>query len=115
MSWLNLALGLIREAATTDLGQEILSDMRTGGSGSDPKSAPSSDSDRTRNDQTGRWMRSVEDRLTVSDRNTEMLVRMLNAQDEALIRVQKRQRIWNIALGASILAIGGMLAWLWAG
>lgn len=113
MSWLNLALGLIREAATTDLGQEILSDMRTGGPRGDPKTAPPSGSDQVRSDQVGHWMRSVEDRLKVSDRNTEMLVQMLNAQDEALIRIQKRQRIWNIALGAAILAFGGMLAWLW--
>jgi hypothetical protein len=107
MSWLNLALGLIREAATTDVGQEILSDMRSGGSKGDPRTAPPSDADRVE-----QWMRSVEDRLAVSDRNTEMLVRMLNTQDDALVRIQKRQRIWNIALGAAILVLGGMLAWL---
>lgn len=110
MSWLNLALGLIKEAATTDLGQEILNDMRTGGGKGEARTASSSEAD-----QVGQWMRSVEDRLTVSDRNTEMLVRMLNTQDEALIRIQKRQRIWNIALGAGILALGGMLAWVWLG
>lgn len=108
MSWLSLALGLIREAATTEMGQDILRDVRSGASRkrASPKAAEAEP--RT----IDPWRQSVEDRLNVADRNAEMLVRMLNVQEEALIRIQKRQRIWNLALaGALLTAI--VVLWFW--
>ena len=41
-----------------------------------------------------------------------MLVGILNAHQEALIRIQKRQRIWNVALAGSVpLALTVPLVW----
>ena len=108
MSWLTLALGLIKEAAGTEVGQEIINDMRPGTPRERPPQAPQAGPP-----ATDAWRRSVEERLNVAGRNTEMLVRMLNAQDEALIRIQKRQRIWNLSLAAGILLAVGALVLLW--
>ena len=48
----------------------------------------------------------------VADRNATMLVGILNAHQEALIRIQKRQRIWNVALAGSVpLALTVPLVW----
>ena len=101
MSWLTVALGLIKEAAGTEVGQDIINDMRPGTQREPPK--PGEDA----------WRQSVEQRLGVTDRNAEMLVLMLNAQDDALIRIQKRQRIWNLCLAGAIILAGGALVWLW--
>ena len=41
-----------------------------------------------------------------------MLVGILNAQHKALIRIQKGQRIWNVALaGGVFLALPVLLVW----
>jgi hypothetical protein len=96
MSWLSLAVGLIREAATTQTGQDIISDIRsTAFKGK--QGAPDKQED------VGEWRQSVEARLAVGEKNAEMLVQMLNAQDEAMIKIQKRQRIWNVALAVGML------------
>ena len=96
MSWLSLALGLIREAATTEVGQDIINDLRSNVTGNrrPPPNRP---------EEVNEWRQSVEERIAVVDRNVAMLVQMLNAQDEMLIRVQKRQRIWNFVLASGIL------------
>jgi len=104
MSWFTLALGLIREAATTEVGQEILSDMRPGTRREETR-APAEPVDA--------WRQAVEQRLRVADRNAEALVRMLNAQNDALLRIQKRQRVWNICLAATVLIMAGALLWVW--
>lgn len=105
MSWIGLALGLIREVASTEQGQEIIKDFRGGGK---KKTNPAPE----REAEVGPWRQSVEDRLSVADRNATMLAGMLNAQNEALIRIQKRQRIWNVALAAGVLlALAVPLAW----
>jgi hypothetical protein len=110
VSWLNLALGLIREAATSDVGQDILRDIRKGRAGERP--APATDPGQSQAKAVEAWMKSVEDRLEVLDRNVETLVGLVNAQDEALIRIQKRQRIWNLALAGGLLAAAAVLVWL---
>ena len=46
---------------------------------------------------------SVEERPSIADRNATILVGILNAQQEALIHIQKRRRIWNVALARSVL------------
>ena len=48
----------------------------------------------------------------VADRDATMLVGILNAQHKALIRIQKGQRIWNVALAGSVpLALTVPLVW----
>ncbi len=55
---------------------------------------------------------SVEEGLSVADRDATMLAGILNAQQEALIRIQKRQRIWNLALARGVpLALAVPLVW----
>jgi len=109
MSWLNLALGLIREAASTEAGQDILNDMR---SGSRPENRPNPSEPQSDAEAFEAWMRSVETRLKVAERNAEMLAGMLNAQDEAMTRIRKQQRIWNYAFVAALLIESAGLVWL---
>ena len=97
MSWLRLALGLIQHAATTEVGQDIINDIASGATARVREQRPKPD------DGIDEWRRFVDDRLTVIDRNQEILVQMLNAQDETLIAIQKRQRAWNVALAIGIL------------
>jgi len=97
MSWLRLAVGLIREAATTQTGQDMINDIRS--SAFKGKQGPPD-----AQEDVGEWRQSVEARLSIGDKNAEMLVQMLNAQDEALIKIQKRQRVWNLVLAATVLA-----------
>ena len=97
MSWVRLALGLIREAATTDLGQDIIRDLRS--NATQKRQAPPSDAQ-----SVAEWRSAVDERISVVDRNIEMLVQMLNAQDEAFVKIQKRQRVWNLVLSGAILA-----------
>ena len=107
MSWVTLALGLIRDVATTEQGQEIINDLRTGVSGNrTTSSAPN------REEEVGEWRQSVEERLSVADRNAAILVQMLNAQDENLVKIQKRQRLWNLILTAGILVAIPLVWWL---
>ncbi len=101
MSWLSLALGLFREAATTEVGQDIISDLRSKVTGN---RRPPPD----RPEEVNEWRQSVEERIAVVDRNVAMLVQMLNAQDEIRIKVQKRQRIWNFVLAGGILVAIGL-------
>ena len=98
MSWLRLALGLIREAATTEVGQEIINDIASGAAARARGQRPKPD------EGIDEWRRFVDERLTVIDRNQEILVQMLNAQVETLIKIQKRQRVWNVALAFGILS-----------
>ena len=96
MSWIRLALGLIREAATTDIGQDIIRDLRSNAS---KKKRPAPTDAR----QVTEWRSAVDERISVVDRNIEMLVQMLNAQDETFVTIQKRQRVWNLVLSGAIL------------
>ena len=96
MSWIRLALGLIREAATTDIGQDIIRDLRSNAS---QKKRPAP----TDAQQVTEWRSAVDERISVVDRNIEMLVQMLNAQDETFVTIQKRQRVWNLVLSGAIL------------
>ena len=56
---------------------------------------------------------SSDERISVVDRNIEVLVQMLNAQDEVLLKIQKRQRVWNLVLAGSVLLLlAGVVALL---
>lgn len=103
---MTFALGLIRDVAATEQGQEIINDLRPGGGGKRaPDVAPSED-------EIGEWRRHVNQRLAMTDRNVETLARMLNAEHEAAARTEKRQRVWNVALGAGVLiALAIPLLW----
>jgi hypothetical protein len=97
---MRLALGLIREAATTELGKEIINDLRS--NATRKRQATPTDAE-----QIGAWRRSVDERISVVDRNIEMLVEMSNAQDEMLLKIQRRQRVWNLVLALLSLALLG--------
>jgi len=110
MSWVGLALGLIRDVAVSQAGQEILRDVR----GNAQKRAPETPS-RTDTDLEA-WRRAVDERLAVNEKNMAVLVQMLNAQEANFIRIQKRQRIWNLALAAGVgVAIAIPLVWIFFG
>jgi hypothetical protein len=107
MSWVGLALGLIRDVAVSHAGQEILKDIRGNAPKMAPVEPPKTDED------LARWRRAVDERFAVNERNMGMLVEMLNAQEANLVRIQKRQRIWNLALAAGVLvAIAVPIVWL---
>lgn len=106
MSWVGLALGLIRDVAVSQAGQEILKDMR-GNPKAPPAGPPKTDA------ELDRWRQRVEARQGVHEKNMAMLVEMLNAQEANLVKIQKRQRIWNLALAAAVVvAIAIPVVWL---
>lgn len=107
MSWFTLALGLIREAATTEAGQELINDMRPGTARErrSPETGPAQP-------QAETWALSIERRQEISDRNVEMLVRMVNSQDDVIVRLEKRQRVWNLCLAAALVLVGVLVIWL---
>jgi hypothetical protein len=95
MSWLKLALGLIREAAGTDVGQEMINNMRSSRRNESPNTeAPQ---------QIDVKALLVEHRLQI-DRNLEVVVAQLNEQHAQIEAAIRRQRIWNFALAAGLLA-----------
>ena len=96
MSWLRLALGLMREAASTEVGQDIIKDLKE-------SAFKTRQQDLNQMQNIDQVRAFLEARMTVVDRNMEMLVQMLNAQDEALIQIQKRQRVWNLVLAGGVL------------
>ena len=96
MTWFRLALGLVQEAAATEIGQDIINDIR-------------SNAFKTR-EQDLKPMTSIDevkaflkDRVNVLDRNIEMLVQTLNAQHEMLLEMQKVQRVWNLVLAGGVI------------
>ena len=103
MSWLRLALGLMREAASTEVGQDIINDLKE-------SAFKTRQQDLNQMQNIDQVRAFLEERMTVVDRNMEMLVQMLNAQDEAFLQIQKRQRIWNLVLACGVLvAIAGAI------
>jgi hypothetical protein len=98
MSWLKVAFGIIREAAGTELGQEVIDNIRSGRSRSAEPVTTAPDVDAL----------IAEHRQQVN-RNLETIVAMLNEQNARLNEALRRQRIWNIALAAG-LAVAIVLA-----
>lgn len=95
MSWLTVALGLIREAVGTDAGQEVIGNVRS----AMRKETPEGPKPASRADLESLL---TEHRIQI-DRSLETVVRMLNAQNEKLTETIRRQRIWNIALAAGFV------------
>jgi len=99
MSWLRLALGLMREAASTEVGQEIINDLKENAFGSGKQKLHQMENI----DQMKTYL---EERMQLVDRNIEMLVQMLNVQHDKLVEINRRQRLWNLTLaGVALTAI----------
>ena len=95
MDWLRLAFGLIRDAASTDAGKEVIEDLKS--------AASRKEVDPTNPTTYLETLRaSVEANQRRTDHNIDMVVRMVNAQQEALARIQKKQRVWNVALAVGV-------------
>ena len=93
MSWLKIAFGLIREAAGTQIGQEVIENMRSGRKGpSEPASAPA---------PVDVEALLAEHRAQV-DRNLEAVVAVLNQQNARMAETIRRQMIWNYTLAAGL-------------
>ena len=93
MSWLKLAFGLIREAAGTQLGQDVIENIRSSGKSSTAEPAPTPiDVQALIAEQSARV-----------DRNLETIVAMVNEQNSRLDAAIKRQRVWNVALVAGLV------------
>jgi hypothetical protein len=93
MSWLKVAFGIIREAAGTELGQEVIGNIRSSGKNrnSEPSAAP-----------LDVEALLAEHRVQV-DRNLEAVVAMVNQQNSRLDASLRRQRVWNLALAAGVV------------
>jgi hypothetical protein len=93
MSWLKVAFGILREAAGTELGQEVIGNIRS--PGKNKNSEPSAAS-------PGVEALLAEHRAQV-DRNLEAVVAMINQQNSRLDASLRRQRAWNLALAAGLV------------
>src|SRR5262245_38287829 len=93
MSWLKVALGVIREAAGTQLGQEVIENMRSSGRNKTSE-APTSPID---------VQALLAEHRAQVDRNLEAVVAMLNEQNSRLAETIRRQRVWNFALAAGLV------------
>jgi hypothetical protein len=92
MSWLKVAFGVIREAAGTQLGQEVIENIRSSGRNKSAEPAP------TPIDLPALL---AEHRAQV-DRNLEVVVAMVNQQNSRLVATIRRQRVWNLTLAAGL-------------
>jgi hypothetical protein len=99
MSWLRLAFGLVREAASTEVGQDIINDIRA-------NAFKTREQALERTESINQVKVFLEERLSVLDRNIGMLVETLNRQHAMLVEMQKVQRVWNLVLaGGVVMAI----------
>jgi hypothetical protein len=95
MSWLRVAFGLLREAAGTQIGQEVIQDIRSRARSkpSGPAAAPA---------PLNVEALLAEHRSQV-DRNLEAVVAMVNEQNTRLTATVRRQRTWNLVLGCGLV------------
>jgi len=93
MSWLKLAFGLIREAAGTQLGQDVIENIRSTGKNniSEPTPIPID------------VQALLAEHSARVDRNLETIVGMVNEQNSRLAAAIRRQRVWNVALVAGFV------------
>ena len=94
MNWVGLAFGLIREAASTEAGREVLNDLR---------SATFKRTDAKRVQDVESLKAVVEEHRELTDRNIERIVQMVNAQGDAILETRKRQHIVNFVLIIGII------------
>jgi hypothetical protein len=96
MNWLKVAFGLIREAAGTEVGQEVINNMRSSvrKEASDTHPAPAVDMEAL----------MAEHRSQVN-RSLDAIVEKLNEQNSRLEATIRRQRIWNYGLAAALVIV----------
>ena len=103
MNLLKLAFGLIREAAGTEVGQEVINNMRSSvrNEPSDAAPAPAVD-----------FETLLAKHRTQVNRNLDAVVQTVNEQNSRLAETIRRQRLWNFALagGVVIALIAAMIA-----
>jgi hypothetical protein len=90
MSWVQVALGLLREAVTSETGKDVINSVR----GSSVEPSPP---------QTANIEALLADHRMQMDRNLENVVRMLNTQNQKVTVALRQQRIWNTILAIGIL------------
>jgi len=102
MSWLKVAFGVIREAAGTQLGQEVIENIRSSGKNKTSEPAPS---------PVDVQALLAEHRAQV-DQNLETVVALVNQQNSRLADTIRRQRVWNLtlAVGLAIVLILAIVA-----
>jgi hypothetical protein len=93
MSWLKVAFGVIREAAGTQLGQEVIGNIRSSGRNKTTETEPS---------PIDMQALLAEHRAQV-DRNLEAVVAMVNQQNSRLAATIRRQRVWNLTLAVGLV------------
>jgi hypothetical protein len=104
MDWLRVALGLIREAAGTEAGREVIDNVRSAiRKDASPAAPPPPSID---------IETLIAEHRAQVDRNLEVVVQALNAQNQKLEHAVRRQRIWDIALAAGILILFVLVLWL---
>jgi hypothetical protein len=93
MSWLKVAFGIIREAAGTELGKEVIGNIRSTGKNknSEPSPAPLD------------VEALLAEHRAQTDRNLEAVVALVNQQNSRLDASLRRQRVWNFALAAGLV------------
>jgi hypothetical protein len=107
MSWFKVALGLISTAVGTEAGREVISNVRSAIRRDDATAEPPS-SERMAAEAIQTML--AQHRAEV-DRNLEALVQTLNAQNEKLRSVVRRQQTWNFVLAIGIV-IAAIVAFL---
>jgi hypothetical protein len=95
MSWLKVAFGVIREAAGTQIGQEVIENIVSSGRNKTSEPAPS---------PMDIHALLAEHRVQV-DRNLEAVVAMINEQNSRLAETIRRQRVWNLTLAAGLVTV----------
>jgi hypothetical protein len=91
MNLFKLAFGLFREAAGSDIGRDVINNMRNSGR-KDANPEPAINIEAL----------LAEHRARV-DQSLEAVVEMVNAQNRRLAEAARRQRIWNRAVAAGLI------------
>jgi hypothetical protein len=96
MNWLKLAFGLIKEAAGTEVGQEVINNVRSSirKEPAGPPPGPAVDIESL-----------VAEHRAQVDRSLDAIVDKLNEQNTRLEAAVRAQRIWNYALAASVVIV----------
>jgi hypothetical protein len=97
MNWLKVALGLVKEAADTEVGQEVINNMRSS-IRKEPPAKPNAPS------PVDVEALLLHHRAQVNQ-NLEAIVHTLNQQHTALETAMRRQRIWNYALAGALVLV----------
>lgn len=98
VDWIRLAFGLIREAAGTEKGQEVIDDLRQRVRGKAPTVEGQAVAMATVQDV----LLELQELRERTEKTLDLLVRTINAQQQALEVLEKRQRRWNLTLATGV-------------